>query len=163
MNHTYEETGCALECGRDPQAPEHLHDHDHACGHNHNHDHDGHAAAEKLAAGMFVLSRVRRFNGPVAVAALQEKLRRLFLSLAEKAAVEDLIPGHLKGAVKASGGETLGISVTRPDTVDFAPSSGWEQLTVLDRYTLTVNVMLLSESKIRERDLFAGLTQRGKD
>ena len=141
-------------------AHEHSHEHlhEHCSGHSHDHE-----AAEQMSAGMFVLSKVRQFDGPIEAAVLQKKLRSLFLNLTKKAIVEGLIPGHLKGVARAAGGETLGISVTRPGVVDFAPSAAWEQMKVLEQYTLTVNVMLLAESNIQEEDLFSGLAQHGKD
>ena len=143
------------------------HDHHHcddpacAChrGHAHpHHDHDpGHAAAERTAAGAFVLSRSRSLTAPMAPELLAARMEALLLALGDRAAQEDIIPGHIKAAVSAPGGETLGLSITRPGTVDLTPARGWETLSAPVCCTVTVNMMLLTNPGITEADLFAGL------
>ena len=138
------------------------HDHHHcddpacACHHGHTHDHS-HAAAEHTAAGAFVLSRSRSLTAPMAPELLAARMEALLLALGDRAAQEGMIPGHIKAAVSAPGGETLGLSITRPGTVDLTPARGWERLGTAERYTITVNVMLLTDAGITEADLFAGL------
>ena len=156
------------ECS-DPDCSCHEHEHHHEHHHHHGeecsdpncscheHDHEHESEAERAVGSSFVMSRTRSFSGSFSAAELTQRAEKLFLALGEKADFEGIIPGHIKGVISAPGGEKLGASVTRPSAVDFVPAAGWEKLDTLDSFTITVNIMLLSDVGITEEDLFRGI------
>jgi len=154
------------ECS-DPNCSCHEHEHHHhhhgeecsdpncSC-HEHHHEHE--SEAERAVSSSFVISRTRSFSGSFSPSELRQRAEQLFLILGSRADLDGIIPGHIKGVISAPGGEKLGISVTRPDAVDFVPAGGWETLETLDTFTMTVNIMLLSDVGITEADLFRGIS-----
>ena len=105
-----------------------------------------------------IISRQCRFQAECAIpaSALVQAADALLREIGQLAAIEGIIPGHLKLLIK-TGQAGLAMSMTRLDVVDSTQFGGWENVESLSDYEATINVHLLSPVLLDEANLLSGL------
>lgn len=148
------------ECD-DPNCHEHHHHHhdedecdDPNC-HEHHHHHNKH---EDLVKDSLVMSCTRSFTpaAPLAPADLRKMGEATFLRLGDMVSMEGVVAGHVKGVIETKDG-SIAFSLTRAGVVDVIELNGWKNITSVDGYSMTVNIMSLIPADITEEDIFADM------
>ena len=151
------------ECD-DPGCTEHHHHHHHHddecddpnCTDPHHHHHNN--KHEDLIKDSLIMSRTRSFapESPVSASALREMGEKTFIHLGDILCVEGVIAGHLKGVIETQNG-SLALSLTRAGVVDVTELGGWKELTNVESYSMTVNIMSIVPAELSEDDLFIAM------
>lgn len=99
-----------------------------------------------------ILSVSRHFDSTRNKEAVLTAFTEVFRTLAPKATIYGIIPGHFKGIIQ-SGEAVCGISVTREDTIDVTANESWTSLSILDSFHVTVNLLTVIPCDITREDL----------